>query len=153
MAQPEADIYEGPPTQDFTTAGLVMDLADRKVSLTLRDGAVICGVLRSYDEFGSFVIQDAVETIFHKGKYAQRNLGVWIIKGESVALLGKINIEQEADFRETLKNSWTSVGFAELEKERDADRKQLEDLRNNEAKMGLSRGLVGSTLTSNPYRF
>lgn len=149
----EANRFDEPPTQDFTTAGLLMDLADRKVSLTLRDGNVIHGVLRSYDEFGSFVVQDAVETIYHKNKYAHRNLGVWIIKGESVALLGKINIDQEAALRDTLNSSWTEVCFDELEKERDADRQSLEDARNTEIQEGLTKGLVGSTLTQNPYRF
>lgn len=151
--QPELVGFEGPPTQDFTTAGLLMDFADVKVSLTLRDGEVITGVLRSYDEFGSLVIQDAVERIYHNHCYGERRLGTWIVKGESVAVLGKIEPEQDAFNEQYLTEEWTRVDFDELEQEMDADRKQLEDKKLEQAKLGLKQGLVGSTLTGNPYRF
>lgn len=151
--QSESVGFEGPPTQDFTTAGLLMDFADVKVSLTLRDGEVITGVLRSYDEFGSLVIQDAVERIHFKQRYGERKLGTWIVKGESVALLGKIEPDRDTHNEQFLAEEWTRVDFEVLQQEMEAHRKQFEEKKLEQARLGLKKGLVGSTLTSNPFRF
>ena len=145
--------FDGPPIQGFTTAGLLIDLADVRVSLTMRDGAVLIGVLRSYDEFGSLVLQDTVERIFHNGKFAERHLGVWIIRGETVALLGRIDPERDQQNEAALAEQWQKVDFDTLEAERNADREKFEATRRAHIEEGLKLGLVETTLSGNPYQF
>lgn len=40
------------PPQMFTTAASLLDLTDKKLIVTLRDGRKIIGILRSWDQFG-----------------------------------------------------------------------------------------------------
>lgn len=145
--------FDGPPIQAFTTAGLLIDFADVRVSLTLRDGTILIGVLRSYDEFGSLVLQDAVERIFHNGKFAERELGVWIIRGETVALLGRIDPERDSENEALVREKWQHTDFSSLEKERDADREKFNEERGSRIAEGLQLGLVGTKLSGNPYEF
>ena len=41
------------PPQMFTTAAQLLDLTDKKLMLSLRDGRKLIGVLRSWDQFGT----------------------------------------------------------------------------------------------------
>lgn len=40
------------PPQMFTTAAQLLDLTDKKLMVSLRDGRKLIGVLRSWDQFG-----------------------------------------------------------------------------------------------------
>ena len=40
------------PPQMFTTAAQLLDLTDKKLMISLRDGRKLIGVLRSWDQFG-----------------------------------------------------------------------------------------------------
>lgn len=41
------------PPQMFTTAAQLLDLTDKKLMVSLRDGRKLIGVLRSWDQFGA----------------------------------------------------------------------------------------------------
>lgn len=75
----------------------------------LRDGKKLQGVLRSYDQFGegficirrlfliqqiipqaNLVLEDTYERIYHGTDFAERWIGVFVVRGENVVLLGEI---------------------------------------------------------------
>ncbi|KAK4020280.1 hypothetical protein OUZ56_002272 [Daphnia magna] len=76
------------------TATLLEDL-DKKVIVVLRDGRTLIGYLRSVDQFANLVLHRTIERI-HVGKeYGDIPRGVFIVRGENVALLGEIDLEKE----------------------------------------------------------
>ena len=61
-----------------------------KVIVVLRDGRTLIGYLRSVDQFANLVLHRTIERI-HVGKeYGDIPRGVFIVRGENVALLGEI---------------------------------------------------------------
>ena len=61
-----------------------------KVLVVLRDGRTLIGFLRSVDQFANLVLHRTIERI-HVGKeYGDIPRGVFIVRGENVALLGEI---------------------------------------------------------------
>lgn len=75
----------------------------------LRDGKKLHGVLRSYDQFGegslmifpissahlkrlqaNLVLEDTYERIYHGTEFAERWIGVFVVRGENVVLIGEI---------------------------------------------------------------
>ncbi|KAI9682664.1 MAG: SM-like, degradation of cytoplasmic mRNAs and positively regulates transcription initiation [Trizodia sp. TS-e1964] len=92
---PGAGASPAPPTQQlppqmFTTAAQLLDLTDKKLMVSLRDGRKLIGVLRSWDQFANLVLQDTIERIFVAQIYADVPRGVFIVRGENVLLLGEI---------------------------------------------------------------
>jgi U6 snRNA-associated Sm-like protein LSm1 len=61
------------------------------ILVILRDGRHLMGYLRSYDQFGNIVLHDAIERIYTplESKYAQVSRGLFLIRGENMALLGE----------------------------------------------------------------
>ncbi|THV94815.1 Sm-like ribonucleo protein [Aureobasidium pullulans] len=78
------------PPQMFTTAAQLLDLTDKKLMVSLRDGRKLIGVLRSWDQFGNLVLQDTVERLFAQNLYADVDRGLFLVRGENVLLLGEI---------------------------------------------------------------
>lgn len=77
----------------------------------LRDGRKLHGVLRSYDQFGAYhdlalfrvrrvlilavhaanlVLEETVERIYFENSFADKYVGLFLIRGENVVLLGEI---------------------------------------------------------------
>ena len=65
----------------------------------LRDGRKFFGILRSYDQFGTFsiidkianlVLQDTIERIILPDAYSENHYGLFVIRGENVVLLGEV---------------------------------------------------------------
>ncbi|KAI4240719.1 MAG: hypothetical protein L6R40_004964 [Gallowayella cf. fulva] len=110
------------PPQMFTTAAQLLDLTDSKIPprprsqlvLVLRDGRKLIGVLRSWDQFGTFlkpqanggshtefllaanlVLQDTIERIFIEDVYADVARGIFLVRGENVLLLGEIDLDKD----------------------------------------------------------
>ncbi|KAI0348001.1 Sm-like ribonucleoprotein [Trametopsis cervina] len=81
----------------FTTSGSLVDCVDRKMLVLLRDGRKLQGVLRSYDQFANLVLEDTVERIYHRDVFAERKVGLYLIRGENVVLLGEVDLDQEED--------------------------------------------------------
>ncbi|KAG0646242.1 U6 snRNA-associated Sm LSm1 [Hyphodiscus hymeniophilus] len=97
------------PPQMFTTAAQLLDLTDKKLMVSLRDGRKLIGVLRSWDQFANLVLQSTIERVFvppsiasspsstptQPGLYADIPRGVFLVRGENVLLLGEIDLDRD----------------------------------------------------------
>ncbi|CAI8011618.1 U6 snRNA-associated Sm-like protein LSm1 [Geodia barretti] len=76
------------------TASLVQEI-DKRLLVVLRDGRTLIGYLRSVDQFANLLMQHTVERI-HVGKqFGDIPRGIYLIRGENVALCGEIDPELE----------------------------------------------------------
>lgn len=71
------------------SASLIEQL-DTRVLIVLREGRHLVGVLRSVDQFSNIVLEDTYERHITGNKYADRFLGLYLVKGESLVLVGEI---------------------------------------------------------------
>jgi len=92
------------PPQMFTTAAQLLDMTDKKLMVSLRDGRKLIGILRSWDQFANLVLQSTIERIFvpptsssDSGLYADVPRGIFLVRGENVLLLGEINLDKDDD--------------------------------------------------------
>ncbi|KAK4689872.1 U6 snRNA-associated Sm-like protein LSm1, partial [Tremellales sp. Uapishka_1] len=79
----------------FTTSGSLVDLVDKKVLVMMRDGRKLIGVLRSYDQFANFLLESTIERLHYRFEYADKDLGVLLIRGENVVALGEVDLIAE----------------------------------------------------------
>ncbi|AAW46642.1 hypothetical protein CNBI0490 [Cryptococcus deneoformans B-3501A] len=79
----------------FTTSGSLVDLVDKKVLVILRDGRKLIGLFRSYDQFANFLLESCVERLHYKLEYADKDIGVLLVRGENVVALGEIDLIAE----------------------------------------------------------
>ncbi|RPA86301.1 Sm-like ribonucleo protein [Ascobolus immersus RN42] len=89
------------PPQMFTTSAQLLDLTDKKLLVSLRDGRRLIGVLRSWDQVPNLVLQYTVERLYVDGKYCDINRGVFLVRGENVLLLGEIDLDKEDELPQT----------------------------------------------------
>lgn len=61
-----------------------------KMIVVLRDGRTLIGILRSVDQFANLVLHRTIERIHVGREYGDIPRGVFIVRGENVALLGEI---------------------------------------------------------------
>ncbi|KAJ3207569.1 SM-like, degradation of cytoplasmic mRNAs and positively regulates transcription initiation [Clydaea vesicula] len=73
----------------------LVDLADKKLSVSLRDGRTFIGTLRTYDQFANLVLQDTIERTIVGDIYGEVQHGIFVIRGENVVLLGEIDPHKE----------------------------------------------------------
>jgi len=95
------------PPQMFTTAAQLLDLTDKKLMLSLRDGRKLIGILRSWDQFANLALQSTTERIFApqpnapadqpRGYFADVPHGLFLVRGENVLLLGEIDLDKDDD--------------------------------------------------------
>ncbi|KAH8811771.1 hypothetical protein F5884DRAFT_783383 [Xylogone sp. PMI_703] len=91
------------PPQMFTTAAQLLDMTDKKLMVSLRDGRKLIGVLRSWDQFANIVLQSTIERKFFPptgtspGLYADVSHGIFLVRGENVLLLGEIDLDKDDD--------------------------------------------------------
>lgn len=94
------------PAQMFTTAAQLLDLTDKKLMISLRDGRKLIGILRSWDQFANLVLQSTKERIFvppvlsekePTGIFADIDRGTFLVRGENVLLLGEIDLDKDDD--------------------------------------------------------
>eukprot|EP00518_Triparma_eleuthera_P018153 CAMPEP_0197550034 /NCGR_PEP_ID=MMETSP1320-20131121/3763_1 /TAXON_ID=91990 /ORGANISM="Bolidomonas sp., Strain RCC2347" /LENGTH=127 /DNA_ID=CAMNT_0043110345 /DNA_START=90 /DNA_END=470 /DNA_ORIENTATION=+ len=73
-------------------AASLVEQLDKRVLLVLRDGRHITGVVRSFDQFSNVVLEDAKERkfAFSVKKYADKHVGIYVVRGDSVIVLGEI---------------------------------------------------------------
>ncbi|OCF62075.1 U6 snRNA-associated Sm-like protein LSm1 [Kwoniella mangroviensis CBS 10435] len=92
----------------FTTSGSLVDLVDKKVLVVLRDGRKLIGCFRSYDQFANFLLESCIERIHFKFEYADKDIGVLLVRGENVVALGEIDLIAE-DMVPLQERSWNEV--------------------------------------------
>ena len=56
----------------------------------LRDGTHFVGTLRTFDHFGSLVLQNTVQRFFVANKYHEKHIGVFLARGDSISMFGQI---------------------------------------------------------------
>ncbi|KAK8247395.1 hypothetical protein HDK77DRAFT_374849 [Phyllosticta capitalensis] len=112
----------------FTTAAQLLDLTDKKLMVSLRDGRKLIGVLRSWDQFANLVLQDTVERIYVQNLYADINRGIFLVRGENVLLLGEIDLDKDDYIPEPFEPAPIEKVFA-LQKQEQDDRKKRDKRR------------------------
>lgn len=95
ITEGEADLYLD--QYNFTTTAAIVGSVDRKIFVLLRDGRIIFGVLRTFDQYANLILQHAVERIYitEQNKYGECYRGVFMVRGENVVMLGEIDIDKE----------------------------------------------------------
>ena len=68
-----------------------MEQLDHKVMVILNDKQHIVGILRSFDQFGNFVLEKTHKRFYHEQVFTDVYLGLYVIRGENVQLLGEID--------------------------------------------------------------
>ena len=69
---------------------------DKSVMLVLRDGKVLIGTLTSYDQYGSIVLSNSKERLVAQNKFADVDMGLYMIRGENIMLLGEVDESRDA---------------------------------------------------------
>lgn len=117
------------------------------VTLSLRDGRTLFGVLRSFDQFGNLVLQDTLERIYLDTCYGETERGVWIVRGENVALMGELDPLKENELNFHL-SKLKQVDFKDAERQLAAKisdgRQKFEELKDVYLEHGLEPTLVGT---------
>lgn len=135
------------PLQVFTTAAALLELIDKRIIVTMRDGRALFGFLRSFDTFGNIVIQDTYERLYTEGAYAEKYRGVWVIRGENVAMIGEVDQSAQEELDQG-SSSLEKVEFEVLEhqliEEQEKSKKQFQITREKGLKLGLDPASVGS---------
>lgn len=95
ITEGEADLYLD--QYNFTTTAAIVSSVDRKIFVLLRDGKLLFGVLRTFDQYANLILQHTVERIYltAENKYAEEELGIFMIRGENVVMLGEVDIDKE----------------------------------------------------------
>jgi U6 snRNA-associated Sm-like protein LSm1 len=70
-----------------------------KLLVILRDGRKLVGLLRSYDQFANFVLQETVERIYYRNQFSDIPRGVFLVRGENVVFCGEIDPQLELQDR------------------------------------------------------
>ncbi|GMM57626.1 Lsm1 protein [Maudiozyma humilis] len=95
ITEGEADLYLD--QYNFTTTAAIVSSVDRKIFVLLRDGTLLFGVLRTFDQYANLILQHCVERIYlpKQGQYAEEDRGIFMIRGENVVMLGEVDIDRE----------------------------------------------------------
>jgi len=68
---------------------------DKRILIILRDGRHLVGTLRSFDHFMNLILENTCERVIMKGKYADVELGLYIVRGDTIVLLGHVDDEKD----------------------------------------------------------
>ncbi|SCV01885.1 LAMI_0G14378g1_1 [Lachancea mirantina] len=95
ITEGEADLYLD--QYNFTTTAAIVGSVDRKIFVLLRDGRMLFGILRTFDQYANLILQHCVERIYitEENKYAENECGVFMVRGENVVMLGEVDIDKE----------------------------------------------------------
>ncbi|SCW03230.1 LAFE_0G05864g1_1 [Lachancea fermentati] len=95
ITEGEADLYLD--QYNFTTTAAIVGSVDHKIFVLLRDGRMLFGILRTFDQYANLILQHCVERIYftEENKYAETDRGVFMVRGENVVMLGEVDIDKE----------------------------------------------------------
>jgi U6 snRNA-associated Sm-like protein LSm1 len=102
-------------------AASLIDQLDCHILIVLRDGRNLIGVLRSFDQYMNLVLEETAERVIFEGKWKQYltrskyfnyiikdkycdvPLGLFLVRGDSIVLLGEIDKDKEKENCENFK--------------------------------------------------
>jgi len=119
------------------TASLVEEL-DKKLVVVLRDGRKFIGVLRSFDQFANVVLEHTVERTYVGNCFGDKNVGLFLIRGENVVLLGEIDEEEEAT-----QTKLRRVSYEEIQQAAAEEKKQKEETERLKKRIGYHIDVMG----------
>ena len=73
----------------------LIDSLDRPILVHLRDRKTIIGCLSSIDSYGNLLLSDTVERVYAMDFHSDIPRGLYIVRGENVALAGEIELDSE----------------------------------------------------------
>ncbi|EPY51180.1 U6 snRNP-associated protein Lsm8 [Schizosaccharomyces cryophilus OY26] len=74
------------------------DFVEQKVQVITNDGRVVLGLLRGFDHTTNLILSDSVERIISLDQDTETiPLGVYLLRGENVAIVGLVNESLDAD--------------------------------------------------------
>ena len=127
--QPEATLGSAAAAKDKSDsaaylpgAASLIEEIDKRIMIILRDGRHLVGRLRSFDQFMNLILEDTCERVLLPGKFCDVPLGLYIVRGDTIVLLGEVDPETEEE----------KMGLEKLSAE---DMMQLEDLDPVESKL------------------
>eukprot|EP00611_Tribonema_gayanum_P025135 TRINITY_DN566_c1_g1_i1.p1 TRINITY_DN566_c1_g1~~TRINITY_DN566_c1_g1_i1.p1 ORF type:complete len:257 (-),score=85.13 TRINITY_DN566_c1_g1_i1:12-716(-) len=111
------------PPSFFPGAASLHEQLDKVVMVVLRDGRHLVGLMRSYDQFSNIVLEDTHERHFVGALYGDIPLGLYIVRGDSVVLLGEVAAEEEQGEQEggALLKRVTADDILQAQQESDVD--------------------------------
>ncbi|WBW74667.1 Lsm2-8 complex Lsm8 [Schizosaccharomyces osmophilus] len=74
------------------------DFVEKKVQVITNDGRVVLGFLRGFDHTTNLILSESIERIITLDQDAETiPLGVYLLRGENVAIVGLVNESLDAD--------------------------------------------------------
>ncbi|KAJ1551446.1 hypothetical protein HK096_010958 [Nowakowskiella sp. JEL0078] len=84
-------------------AAAIEDYVNKFVSILITDGRIIVGTLLGFDQTTNVVLKDSVEREFSENGTNEIPLGVYLVRGDMIAMIGEVDMEKEAQI------SWREV--------------------------------------------
>ena len=81
------------------------EILDKEVTVLIKDGKYVSGILRSFDQFYNITIEDGTERIFLDKEYSEKNVGLYVIRGENIVLISN----NQLGFENYKKTSLTTI--------------------------------------------
>lgn len=69
----------------------MVDALDKRILITLRDGTIFIGELRSFDQYGNLVLENSLKRKVVGTQFCDSNTGTQIIRGENIVLFGEVD--------------------------------------------------------------
>ena len=69
----------------------LLDDLDKRLLIILRDGRHLVGTLRSFDQYLNLILEDTCERMIGKGRYVDNPLGLYVVRGDSIVLMGEVD--------------------------------------------------------------
>ncbi|AGO14261.1 AaceriAFL212Cp [[Ashbya] aceris (nom. inval.)] len=147
ISEGEADLYLD--QYNFTTTAAIVGSVDRKIFVLLRDGRMLFGVLRTFDQYANLILQHCVERIYipEEGRYGECERGVFMVRGENVVMLGEVDIDKEDKPLEQLER----IPFEEAARYRDGQNESKFKVETQKSKELARYGLIHDFNKSDMY--
>jgi len=95
LSAPSSLLAAPPRAAELLGVASLAEQLDRKLLVQTRDGRTVVGVLRSFDQFSNMVLEQAYERHIVHEKFADEQLGLFIVRGENLVLMGEIDDARE----------------------------------------------------------
>lgn len=88
---------EGQKPKPSGKKSLLLEYVDKRVNVITNDGRNVTGTLRGFDQVCNVILEKSIERIFSQSAGVETvTLGLYIIRGDNIAVLGEIDQEQDA---------------------------------------------------------